>query len=154
MSIYDNETSKIYPDLNLTTPLQESQAYLLKKLTEIEAYLLDEIESRRRQVKKKEKEINKYGHTHRRHRPNYIISDHWRGLYPSICQQCWPAHWHCLRRVWDSSSPFNDPHTKNFPEPNGEARKTRCYYAACPKQVRQYNRYHFTGNARRGHLPH
>ena len=55
MSIYDNETSKIYPDLNLTTPLQESQAYLLKKLTEIEAYLLDEIESRRRQVKKKRK---------------------------------------------------------------------------------------------------
>ena len=51
MSIYDNE-SKIYPDLNLTSP-QEHQAYRLKKLTEIKAYLLDEIEERRRQAKKK-----------------------------------------------------------------------------------------------------
>ena len=41
-SICDNETSKIYPDLNPTAP-QEPQAYQLKKLTEIEAYLLDEI---------------------------------------------------------------------------------------------------------------
>ena len=37
MSIYGNETNKIYPDLNLTTP-QQPQAYRLKKLTEIEAY--------------------------------------------------------------------------------------------------------------------
>ena len=43
MSIYDNETNKIYPDLNPTAP-QEPQTYRLKKLTEIEAYLLDEIE--------------------------------------------------------------------------------------------------------------
>ena len=53
MSIYDNE-SKIYPDLNPTTP-QEHQAYQLKKLTEIEAYLLDEIEESRRQAKKKKR---------------------------------------------------------------------------------------------------
>ena len=45
MSIYDNETNKIYLDLNPTAP-QEAQAYRLKKLTEIEAYLLDEIEVR------------------------------------------------------------------------------------------------------------
>ena len=57
MSTYDNETSEIYPDLNPTAPLQESQAYRLKKLIEIEAYLFDEIEVRRRQVKKK-KRIN------------------------------------------------------------------------------------------------
>ena len=50
MSIYDNET-KIYPDLNPTAP-QEPQAYRLKKLTEIEAYLLDEIEARRQEAKK------------------------------------------------------------------------------------------------------
>ena len=56
MSIYDNET-KIYPDLNPTPP-QESQTYRLKKITEIEAYLLDEIEERRRQAKKK-KRFNK-----------------------------------------------------------------------------------------------
>ena len=56
MSIYDNET-KIYLDLNLTAP-QEPQAYRLKKITEIEAYLLDEIEERRRQAKKK-KRFNK-----------------------------------------------------------------------------------------------
>ena len=42
MSIYDNET-KIYPDLNPMAP-QEPQTYRLKHLTEIEAYLLDQIE--------------------------------------------------------------------------------------------------------------
>ena len=52
MSIYDNETtSKFYPDLSPTAP-QESQTYYLKKLTEIEAYLLDEIEVRERIDKK------------------------------------------------------------------------------------------------------
>ena len=45
MIIYDNEISKIYPNLNPTVP-QEPQTYQLKKLTEIEAYLLDEIEVR------------------------------------------------------------------------------------------------------------
>ena len=50
MSIYDNET-KIYPDLNPTAP-QEPQSYRLKKLTEIETYLLNEIEVRERIAKK------------------------------------------------------------------------------------------------------
>ena len=49
--MYDNETSKIYPDLNPTAP-QEPRTYRLKKLTEIEAYLLDEIEVRKRLAKK------------------------------------------------------------------------------------------------------
>ena len=57
MSIYNNETtSKIYPDLNPTAP-QEPQTYRLKKLTEIEAYLLDEIEVRE-QIAKKTKRFN------------------------------------------------------------------------------------------------
>ena len=52
MSIYDNETtSKIYPDLNPTAP-QEPQTYRLEKLTEIEAFFLDEIEVRERIAKK------------------------------------------------------------------------------------------------------
>ena len=51
MSIYDNET-KMYPDLNPAAPLEESQRYRLKKLTEIESYLLDEIEVRERIAKK------------------------------------------------------------------------------------------------------
>ena len=51
MSIYDNETSKIYPELNPTAP-QEPQTYRIKTLTEIEVYLLDEIEVRERLVKK------------------------------------------------------------------------------------------------------
>ena len=51
MSIYDNET-KIYPDLNPMAP-QEPQTYWLKKLTEIEVFFLDELEERRRQVKKR-----------------------------------------------------------------------------------------------------
>ena len=55
MSIYDNE-SKIYPDLNPTAP-QEPQAYRLKKITEIEVYLLDEIEECRRQAKKRNDSI-------------------------------------------------------------------------------------------------
>ena len=50
MSIYDNDT-KIYPDLNPSAP-QEPQTYRLKKLTEIEAYLLNEIEVRERIAKK------------------------------------------------------------------------------------------------------
>ena len=52
MSIYDNET-KLYPDLNPTTPQVESQTYQLNKLSEIEAFFLEEIEARRRQAKKK-----------------------------------------------------------------------------------------------------
>ena len=52
MSIYDNET-KIYSDLNSPLPpLQEPQTYWFKKLTEIEAYLLDEIEVPERIAKK------------------------------------------------------------------------------------------------------
>ena len=51
MSIYNNETSKIYPDLNPTAP-EEPQTNRLKKLTEIEACLLDEIEVRERLAKK------------------------------------------------------------------------------------------------------
>ena len=43
MGIYDNETSKVFPDLNPAAP-HEPQIYSLKKSTEIEAYLLDEIE--------------------------------------------------------------------------------------------------------------
>ena len=43
MSFYDNEINKIYSDLKSTAP-QSPQAYPLKKLTGIEAYLLDEIE--------------------------------------------------------------------------------------------------------------
>ena len=46
MSIYDNDT-KIYPDLNSSAP-QEPQIYQLQKLTEIEVYLLNEIEARER----------------------------------------------------------------------------------------------------------
>ena len=50
MSVYYNET-KIYPDLNPSAP-QEPQTYRLEKLTEIGAFLLDEIEARRREAKK------------------------------------------------------------------------------------------------------
>ena len=44
MSIYDNKT-KIYPDLNPAAP-QEPQTYCIKKLTEIDANLLDEVRER------------------------------------------------------------------------------------------------------------
>ena len=48
--LYDNET-KIYPNLNPTAS-QEAQTYRSKKLTEIEAFFLDEIEVCKRTVKK------------------------------------------------------------------------------------------------------
>ena len=51
MSIYDNETTKIYPDLNPTAP-QEPQIYHLNKLSEIETYFLDEFDARERIAKK------------------------------------------------------------------------------------------------------
>ena len=50
MSIYDNKT-KIYLDLN-PTALREPQTYQLKKLTKIEAYLLDQIQLCERIAKK------------------------------------------------------------------------------------------------------
>ena len=52
MSIYDTDLSKIYPDLNSIAP-PESQAHSLKELTEIEAYLLDEMDVRECLAKKK-----------------------------------------------------------------------------------------------------
>ena len=50
MNIYDNET-KIYPDLNTSAP-QEPQSYRLNKLSEIQAYFLNEIEVREQTAKK------------------------------------------------------------------------------------------------------
>ena len=52
MSVCDNET-KIYPDLNPTAP-QELQTYRLNKLSEIEAYFLNEIEVREQIARKME----------------------------------------------------------------------------------------------------
>ena len=51
MSVYNNET-KIYPDLNPTTP-QKAQTYRLNKLSKIEAYFVNEIEVREQNAKKK-----------------------------------------------------------------------------------------------------
>ena len=51
LSIYDNERSQIYPELS-SKALQKPQAYRLKKLTEMDPYLLDETEVRDRLTKK------------------------------------------------------------------------------------------------------
>ena len=72
MSIYDNET-KIYLDLEPTAP-QEPQTYCLNKLSEIEAYFLNEIEVRGKIAKKNE--TIQYSHGYRGHGPNYIDGDH------------------------------------------------------------------------------
>lgn len=48
MSIYENEISTIYA---YPTVPKEPQAYRLKELTDIEAYLLDEIEVCEQQAK-------------------------------------------------------------------------------------------------------
>ena len=55
MTVYNNET-KIYPDLNPSAP-QEPQPYRLNKLSEIEAYFLNEIEVRE-QIARKMKQFN------------------------------------------------------------------------------------------------
>ena len=55
MRIYNNE-NKIYPDLNPTAP-QEPQTYRLNKLSEIQAYFLNEIEVHE-QIAKKMKGFN------------------------------------------------------------------------------------------------
>ena len=55
MSIYDNEI-KFYPDLNPTSP-QEPQSYRLNKLSQIEAFFLDEI-GVREQIAEKMKRFN------------------------------------------------------------------------------------------------
>ena len=46
----------MYPDLNAAAP-QEPQTYQLKKLSEIEAYFLNEIEVCKQIAKKKQKTI-------------------------------------------------------------------------------------------------
>ena len=93
MSVYNNET-KIYPDLNPTTP-QKAQTYRLNKLSKIEAYFVNEIEVREQNAKKNE--MIQYNYRYCRHRPNYIDGDHWRNIFCSICQWCWIACWYCLK---------------------------------------------------------
>ena len=110
MSIYDNETSNIYPDLNPTAP-QEPQTYRLNKLSETESFFLEKIKFRGQNTKK---ETIQYNHRHCRHKPNYISSDYWRNLYCSICQWCWIARWHCLRRNLPSFFLWNTHHMKHF----------------------------------------
>ena len=44
-------------------------------------------------------ETIQYNHRYRRHRLNYIDSDHWKSFYRSIRWRCWLACWHCLK--WD-----------------------------------------------------
>ena len=75
--------------------LQEPQSYQLNKLSEIEAYFLNEIEIRE-QIPKKNETIQ-YNHRYRRHRPDHIDGDHWRDFYHSIYQWCWIAFWHCFK---------------------------------------------------------
>ena len=55
MSVYNNETSKIYPTLGPSAPPSQevnSQIYRLAKISEIEAYFLDEIDAREKLAKK------------------------------------------------------------------------------------------------------
>ena len=55
MSVYDNDTSKIYPTLGPSAPSSQEvnpQTYRLAKISEIEAYFLDEIDAREKLAKK------------------------------------------------------------------------------------------------------
>ena len=81
MRIYDNKTSKHYPDLNPTAS-QEAQVYRYKELTEIEAYFLDETEVCEWLVKKDE--TIQCSHKYRGCRSNNINSYYWSGFYCHI----------------------------------------------------------------------
>ena len=55
MSVYDNDTSKIYPTLGPSAPPSQEvnpQTYRLAKISETEAYFLDEIDAREKLAKK------------------------------------------------------------------------------------------------------
>ena len=55
MSIYDNDTSKMYPTLDPSAPPSQEvnpPTYRLAKISEIEAYFLDEIDTREKLAKK------------------------------------------------------------------------------------------------------
>ena len=55
MSVYDNDTSKIYPTLSPSAPPSQEvnpQTYRFAKISEIEAYFLDEIDTREKLAKK------------------------------------------------------------------------------------------------------
>ena len=55
MSVYDNDVSKIYPTLGQSAPPSQEvnpQTYRLAKISEIEAYFLDEIDAREKLAKK------------------------------------------------------------------------------------------------------
>ena len=55
MSVYDNGTSKIYPTLGPSAPSSQEvnpKTYRLAKISEIEAYFLDEIDTREKLAKK------------------------------------------------------------------------------------------------------
>ena len=56
MSIHEDNETKIYQDLNPKAP-EEPRAYRLQKLTENEAFFLDEIKDRE-QIAKKMKRLN------------------------------------------------------------------------------------------------
>ena len=71
-------------------------------MTEIEAYLLEDIEVRER-IAKKMKQFNTI--TAIVDRINYIYGDHWRNFYCSIRQWCWIGRWHFLK--WDQATSFS-----------------------------------------------
>ena len=55
MSVYDNDTSKIYPTLRPSAPPSQEvnpQTYRLAKISEIEVYFLDEIDAREKLAKR------------------------------------------------------------------------------------------------------
>ena len=72
----ENNSEVISRTFYLQEP-QEPQEYRLKKLAEIEVFFLNEIEDRRRQIKKEE--MIKQSHSHHGHRFNYISIDCWGG---------------------------------------------------------------------------
>ena len=63
MSKYDNSPTKIYPDLNLSTP-SKPKTRRLKRIAEIERYIFDEIEVCER-LRKKVKQFNIIDKDHR-----------------------------------------------------------------------------------------
>ena len=86
MSVDNNDTSKIYPTLGPSAPLSQEvnpQTYRLAKISEIEAYFLDEIDTREKLAKK----TKRFSTITTGHKSNYNYSYHWRYFYCCHCQR-------------------------------------------------------------------
>ena len=138
---------KFYPDLNPTVP-QEPQTYCLNKLSKIEAYFLNEIEVREK-IAKKMKQFNRItGIADMSLITSTVITG--RISIASFASGVGLPVGITLSGTSLLLSLATAITQKSFKIFTVKREKHNAIKLLV--QVRQHNRYHFTGNARRGHL--